>query len=316
MRKLTSTLIAAVAALVMASAAHAWEPSGPIKVMIGYKAGGGADTQGRLIFDEIAKRKGWQFNYVNVTGKGGANMARKLKGEPADGLTLGMAVTEAVTYGAIVSDKAGYKYTDFTYVISTAPSQMGIVAAKDKGWTSIDQLIAHAKAGNEVSVASMSPRLDDGLYVLAKKYGVKLNAVRVKGGKGSMNAIAAGDVDAGWGAGIQTKAVNAGTMVNILSAEDDRLVISPEIPTMKELGIPFSFGIKFLVLAPKGIPADAREGMASAIKEVLMDKDTKAYQFISKAFGEPPLVTGAELDTFMDANHQESVDLMKRVDAQ
>lgn len=316
MRRLTTLVVSLIATLGMITAAHAWDPSGPIKVMIGYKAGGGADTQGRLIFEEVAKRKGWQFNFVNVAGKGGANMLRQLKDEPADGLSLGMAVTEAATYNPIASKKVGYAYSDFTYLISTAPSQMAIVANADKGWKSIEDLVAHAKAGNQVSVATMSPRLADALYVIAKKYDVKLNSVPVKGGKGSMNAIAAGDVDAGFGAGIQGKMVRAGSMVNILSTEDERLVLSPDVPTMKELGIPFSFGIKFLVMAPNGFPDDARGAIAEAVKEVLLDKETKAYQFISKGFGEPPLETGAELDAYMEANHKESEELLRRVDAQ
>lgn len=306
--------LACIAALALVPAAQAeWKPSGPIKVMIGFKAGGGTDTQGRLIFEEIGKRKGWKTVITNVAGKGGANMMSKLKGEPADGLTIGMAVDSSVTYLPLVSKKLKYGVNDFTYIISTAPTQMGIVAKKDKGWKSIDDLIKHAKAGNKVSIASMSPRLTDGIYVLSQKYGIKLNAVAVKGGKGSMNAILAGDVDAGWGAGIQGKLVRAGTVVNLLSAENKRLVLSPNIPTMRELGMPFQFGVTFIMMAPKGMPADARKAIADAVYDVVNDKNTKAHQFISKNFGPPPLVTGDKLDAQMQANVDESKSLLKAV---
>lgn len=304
----------AIAAFSFAQPAQAeWKPSGPIKVMIGFKAAGGTDTQGRLIFEEIGKRKGWKTIITNIAGKGGGNMLSQLMSEPADGLTIGMAVDSSVTYLPLVSKKIKYSVDSFTYLITTAPTQMAIVARKDKGWKSIDDLIAYAKAGNKVSIASMSPRLDDGVYVLSNKYGVKLNKVSVKGGKGSMNAIIAGDVDAGWGAGIQGKLVRAGTVVNLISAENKRLVLSPDIPTMRELGMPFQFGVKFLTMAPKGLPADARKAIADAIYDVVNDKSTKAHQFISKNFGPPPLVTGAKLDAQMKANVDESKALLKAV---
>ena len=128
-----------------------------------------------------------------------------------------------------------------------------------------------------------------------------------------MNAIIAGDVDAGWGAGIQGKLVRAGTVVNLLSTETTRLELSPDIPTMKELGMPYSFGIQFLTMAPKGLPEDARSAIAAAIHEVVSDKSTKAYQFIRKGFGKPPLLMGDKLDTHMKANVEESTSLLKAV---
>ena len=58
----------------------------------------------------------------------------------------------------------------------------------------------------------------------------------VRGGKGVMNGLDAGDLDAGSGAGIQNKAVLAGDMVNLVSGLSIRLTVSPDAPTMAELG--------------------------------------------------------------------------------
>ena len=315
MKKFVTGALAALAATAFAAtAAHAeWAPSGPIKVMIGFKAGGGTDTQGRLIFEEVSKRKGWKFIITNVAGKGGANMLTKLKDEPADGLTIGMAVDATVTYLPLTSKKITYGVEDFDYILTTAPSQMGIVARTDKGWKTLQDVIDYAKAGNKVSVASMSARLDDALYVINKKYGVKMNKVSVKGGRGSMNAIIAGDVDIGFGAGIQGKMVRAGTVVNLVSAESTRLELSPDIPTMKELGMPFSFGVQFLTMAPKGFPPEAREAIAAAMHEVVSDQNTKAFEFIRNGFGVPPLLMGDKLDAHMQASLDESKALLKAV---
>lgn len=318
MKKLIASALAGVGAVVLAaSVAQAeWQPSGPIQVMIGFRAGGGTDTQGRLIFEEVGKRKGWKFIITNIAGKGAANMLAKLKDEPNDGLTIGMAVDAAVTYLPLTSKKVTYSIDDYDYLLTTAPSQMGIVARKDKGWNTLQDLVDYAKAGNKVSIASMSARLDDALYVINQKYGVRMNKVSVKGGRGSMNAIIAGDVDAGFGAGIQGKMVKAGTVVNLVSAEADRLELSPDIQTMKELGMPYSFGVQFLTMAPKGIPEEAKKAIADAMYEVVSDKSTKAYEFIRNGFGKPPLLRGAELDAHMKASYDESVALLEAVSAQ
>lgn len=291
----------------------AWEPKGPIKLIVAFRAGGGADTQARLIIKGLEANKGWQVIPTHITGKGGTNAARALVKAPADGQTLSMIVLTPLTYNPLISKKLGYTSDDFTYITTTAGSQMGLVAKVEKGWKTIEDLVAYAKGGKALAVASMSPRLDDGLYVLAKQYGITINSVSVKGGKGSMNAILAGDVDAGWGAGIQTKGVLAGNLVNLMSAEDKRLNVSPDAPTMRELGMPFSFGAKFLIAGPKGMPQEATETIAAAVQEVIADKNSEAHKFITKAFGGPLLISGVALQTLVKKDIVEHKDLLSRL---
>ena len=290
--------VATAGALALAAgpAAAAWKPSGPVNFMIAFAAGGGADTQARLIATELEKTKGWKIIPQNVTGKGGAVMARKLKTQPNDGLTIGIAVTETFGYNMLAVKKAGYSADDFTFVTTTAGSQMGIVAKTDRGWKTIEDVIAAAKGGATVKLGAMSAKLADIAYVIQQKYGVEFNTVVMRGGRKVLNAITAGDVDAGWVAGIQAKGVRAGDLVNLMSGEAARLKISPDAPTLGELGIPYVGGAKFLIVAPKGIPADARKGIADAVAAVLTDKSTKAAQFVQRAFGGPQLISGAALE--------------------
>ena len=288
--------MAGALALSAGSAAAAWKPSGPINLMIAFSAGGGADTQARLIATALEKTKGWKIIPQNVTGKGGAVMARKLKSQPNDGLTIGIAVTETFGYNMLAVKKAGYAADDFTYVTTTAGSQMGIVAKTSRGWKSIQDVIAAAKGGATIKLGAMSTRLADIAYTIEQKYGVKFNTVMFRGGRKVLNAITAGDVDVGWVAGIQAKGVRAGDLVNLMSGETARLKISPDVPTLGELGISYDAGAKFLIVAPKGIPADARKGIADAVAAVLTEKSTKAAQFVQRAFGGPQLISGAALE--------------------
>ena len=288
--------IAGALALGAGSAAAAWKPAGPINLMIAFTAGGGADTQARLIATELEKKRGWKIIPQNVTGKGGAVMARKLKSQPNDGLTFGIAVTQTFVYSPLAMKKPGYAVDDFTYVTTTAGTQLGIVAKASRGWKSIEDVIAAAKSGTTVKLGAMGPKLADIAYVMEQKFGVKFNTVMLRGGRAVLNAITAGDVDAGWVAGIQNKGVKTGDLVNLVSGETTRLAISPDIPTLQEIGIPYNAGVKFLIVAPKDIPADSRKGMADAIASVLTDKSTKAAKFVQRAFGGPSLISGAALE--------------------
>lgn len=312
-----SVLVAAAVGVLFTTApvnlvnAAEWKPSGPITVLIGFSAGGGTDTQARLIAAELEKRKGWKIIPQNMPGKAGGIMARKLKNMPADGLSIGMAVTESFGYAMLASKKAGYTAKDMTYIATTTGSQMGIVAKTGKGWKTLKDVISEAKKGKVFKFAGMSPKHADINYLIEQKYGVKFNTVILRGGKKVMNAITAGDVDLGYGAGIQAKAVKAGQMVNLASGLGKRLKISPDAPTLMEMGIPYDLGAKFIFVGPAGMPANVRKTLADAIGGVINDPSTKASKFVSARYGGPDVITGNKLDKFIQANIEDSKKLMK-----
>lgn len=313
MKKSTFAAAAILAASAITGPALAeWKPKGPIKLMVAFRAGGGVDTQARLIIEGISKKKGWKITPQYHTGKGGAVLARKLKDEPKDGLSIGILVTEAFGYNMMVAKKPGYSAKDFTFLTTTSGSQMGLVAKADRGWKTFKDVVAEAKkTGKTFKAGAMSQKLADGLYLLGKANGVKFNSVRFKGGKGVMNAVIAGDVDFGWGAGIQTKGVKSGALVNLLSGEKGKLNISPNAPLIKDLGVPYDFGAKFMFLAPAGISADARKAITDAIASVVNDKSTKANKFINRAFGGPVTISGEALEKLIEDGAKASLKLMK-----
>ena len=312
-----SGLVAAAVGVLFATApvnlvnAAEWKPSGPITVLIGFSAGGGTDTQARLIAAELEKQKGWKIIPQNMPGKAGGIMARKLKNMPADGLSIGMAVTESFGYAMLASKKAGYTAKDMTYIATTTGSEMGIVAKTGKGWKTLKDVISEAKKGKVFKFAGMSPKHADINYLIEQKYGVKFNTVILRGGKKVMNAITAGDVDLGYGAGIQAKAVRAVQMVNLAAGLGKRLKVSPYAPTLMEMGIPYDLGAKFIFVGPAGMPANVRKTLADAIGGVINDPSTKASKFVSARYGGPEVITGKKLDKFIQVNIEDSKKLMK-----
>lgn len=305
-----TAVFAGVFSLIATSVVAAdWSPPGPIKMMIGFRAGGGADTQARLIAEEIENRLGWKFIPEQVTGKGGINLAAALKDQPNDGSVIGMLVTESLAYNMQAAN-AGMSQADFTPITTTAGFQMGIVSPASKGWKDFKDVIAAAKGGEQIRFGVMSPKLADLAYLLGKANDVDFNIVSVKGGKAVMDGVNAGDLDLGFMAGIQGKGVAAGDLVNLASGLSTPLKQTPNAPTMADLGVDYNADGYFVFVGPAGMPAEARDALAEAIAAVVNDENTKAGAMIKGAFGGAQTIRGDELSALMKNDWDSAGQLM------
>ena len=315
MRKIVKALVAALGLSVSASVALAqdWAPPGPVKLLIAFGAGGGADTQARLIAAALEERFGWEFVPQQVTGKGGLNMLTALSKEPADGTAIGMAVTETLGYNLLVG-KTDLKPGDFTGLSTTAGFQLAIVGQTEDGWETMHDTIKAAKGGKEIRVGVMSPRIADLVYLMEKEHGVKFNTVPYKGGKLVLDAIVAGDVDVGFVAGPQAKGVAAGDLVELASAMNVPLNLTPDAPLLSDLGVDFHATGQFVFIAPGGLAPEGQKAFGDAIEAVVTDPDQKVSQIITRVFGGPMVVKGADLDARLQSDYAASIELLKAVE--
>lgn len=312
MKRILRAALAAVSFVAFSTGAFAadWNPPGPIKLMIAFAAGGGADTQARLIAEDLEAKTGWKFIPEQVTGKGGMNLAMAIKDQPNDGSVIGMVVTETLGYNMVAAN-AGVTPADFTAIATTAGFQMGVVSLSSKGWKSFADVVAAAKGGAELRFGTMSPKLADLAYLLGKTHGVEFNIVGVKGGKAVLNGVNAGDMDLGFMAGIQGKGVAAGDLVNLASAMSAPLKQTPDAPTMADLGVPYNADGHFLIIGPGGMPTEARDALAAAISEVVSTEGMKSNAMISKAFGGASVIAGDAAQALVEADFKAAGELMK-----
>ena len=268
--------VALAAAAVLAMPAHADWPEKPINMLVGFKAGGGADTLGRIVAKAITAKHGWKFVIKNKAGAGGSVMAKAMLKEKRDGYTIGMAVVDPFAVNPVVKKNVGYTADDFVYLGSIAKFQLGILAMKDRGWNTLDDAIRAAKEKGSISMGSMGVRLTMAARLVAKHYGVNMKIVPARGGRGVMNQLLGGHVDIGWGAGIQGRYVDAGKMVILASGIDEPLRQAPEKKTLIQLGMPLlDISGYFIMAAAKGVPAEAVAKMSAAIEEAVRSPDVK-----------------------------------------
>lgn len=274
-----------------------WEPNGPIEMIIAFRAGGGADTSGRLIAEGIQDATGWEIIPEQITGKGGVNALVALKDMPNDGSAIALVVTESLGYNAASAQDAGIEPSHYTGLTTTAGFQMGIVAKTEMGWNDIGDAINAAKAGDELRFGVMSPKLADLAFLLGDANGVEFNIIEVAGGKAVMDGVVAGDMDLGFMAGIQAGGVASGELVNLASALSVPLKQSPEAPTMADYGLEYNADGYFVFVAPAGLPDDARMALTEAIIDA--SNSGKAAEMISAAFGGTVNIMGEELDALL-----------------
>lgn len=309
----TCAMLASLAAAPFAASAQEWTPPGPITLMIGFAAGGGADTQARLVASGIEDKTGWTILPQQVTGNSGLNLAKELGTAPADGTVIGMVVTETLAYNAVIAGDPALQAENFTPLATTAAFQMGLVAVADGRFSTWDKVKAEADAGTAVRFGVATERQADFAYHFGLETGIPFNIVSVAGGAEIMNGIRAGDLDIGWVAGAQAKAVAAGELVNIATAIPTPLAESPDAPSIVDLGSKFYLDGYFMFLAPKGIPEEARAALAQAIADVASDPNTQAGELIQRSFGGAAVLTGAELDAFIAKGVEDSAQLLEAV---
>lgn len=312
MKKMLLAAAAAVSIAASAVSVHAqeWTPPGPIKLMIAFAAGGGADTQARLIAAHLEEKLGWEFIPEQVTGKGGVNLLMEMKDQPNDGTVIGMVVMESLGYNLYTAD-VGLSPEDFTLITTTAGAQMGIIASAATGWASFDEMIEAGKAGQDIRFGVMSQRLGELAYLLGKAQGVDFNIISVKGGRAVLNGVTAGDMDVGFMAGIQAPGVAAGDLRILASAMSKPLNQDPDAPLLSDLGVDFDGDAIFMFAGPDGMPQEARDAIASAIADAASDEATEVGALIKRAFGGSLILQGDELDEVALRNFNDSPVLIK-----
>jgi len=298
--------------LAVSPASAEWQPKGPINFWIGFGAGGGTDTQARSLAEELEAKRGWRIIPSNKAGGGGTVMAAALKDAPADGQTVGLAINTTFDFATLTNDSLSID--DFTYITTTAGSQTGVLARADSGWKSLEDVAAAAKSGTTIVWSNWGDQVQAGAEMVSRHFGFPVNHLRMKGGKATLNALVAQDANLAWGGGVQRGLVAAGEVVILASAEDRPLEQAPDQPTLKSLGIPYTFGFQFLLAGPKGMSTEARDAIAAAIAEVLNDPDSKTRAFIAKQYPPAPvLVAGDALEAQLRATLEANKTLLDAV---
>lgn len=260
--------LAATAMIAMASPSLAadWKPDGPLKIQIGFGAGGSTDTMGRVLANVMEKQTGWTIVVENKPGAGGVAMFTGVSQMPANGKTIGMGVSIPVLVQLVQrGDQLPFDLDSFDYLGTVAKAELSLVASKDAPFDDLEGMIAYAKEQSTMPVAIMAPPQKLMMNQTMKTTGAKFDLVTADGGAEVMKLILGGQVFAGFGSGEQLPYLESGDMKTIASANQSRVSYAPDAKTFIESGVDAYVDPVFFLAVAKGTDPAAVEAIAAAI---------------------------------------------------
>ncbi len=252
-------LLAAGAALMAASIAHAQEtyPNKPVRLVVGFGAGGPTDIPARFVADRLGEALGERVVVENKTGAGGMIATRDVLSRKPDGYSL-LLCTHFEAINVAVYKNPGFKLDDLAPVSLIAKYYYGFALANAIPANDFDSFVAYAKAHpGDVTYATVGSGSAQELIArqLEKLTGIKMTQVPFRGGPQVVQELIAGRVHFYVSPTLAIMPPYREKQLKIIATTSpSRLPASPEIPALAEKGMSFERFGWLGICAPAGTP--------------------------------------------------------------
>ena len=260
-RQFIGSTAAAAAALALPGATGAQElPQGPVRMVVGFAAGGSTDAMARLIGERLSQRIGRSVIIENNAGASGRLAAEQVKKAPADGSTvlvgnIGLVVLAPVTFKNLPFDPL----SDFEPVIRAADFQLAVATTKETGASDmagfVDWLKKNPDKGNFAVPLQASLSHLTGLRFV-EAVGAKVEMVVFRGMALAMQDLLAGRLSGAAASVADFSEQHRAGMLKVVAVSGTRRSPAlPDVPTFTEAGIKGFEGNGWNgYLLPKGTP--------------------------------------------------------------
>ena len=293
---LSRLFIAVALALPVAALAQSF-PSKPVKIIVGFPAGGPLDAHARLLVDGLAKQLGQPVIIDYKAGAGGSVGAEFVAKGDADGHTLLMANTGTMVINPAVYTKLPYQtLRDFAPIARTAQQPLALLVHPDVKANNVAELIALAKASpGKLNYGSAG---NGGISHLVPEMfkqasGTFIVHIPYRGSAPAFTDLMAGQVQL-MAESIPQAAqyVKAGKLRALAVTSRERNPALPEVPTMIEAGLAGFEVVGFYgVLAPAATPKVVVDKLSAAFKATLDSAEVRSRMV---AQGADPAFLGAD----------------------
>ncbi|MBB1595852.1 tripartite tricarboxylate transporter substrate binding protein [Achromobacter sp. UMC46] len=323
----TTTLSAALAGLALACAvapAHAQNsyPSQPIRIIVGYSAGGTTDILARALGEQLSKELKQPIIIENKAGAAGNIAAASVQQAAPDGYTLFMATVSSHGINPAVYRKSlGYDPVNgFTPVSMIASIPLVLVTNPKLPVNSVADLIelARAKPGdlNYSSSGNGSPVHVAGAMFASEAH-VKIQHVPYRGGALANSSVMSGETQFSFATlPAALPQVKAGSLRALAVTTRERSTELPDVPTVAETSSFKGYEINTwnALMAPKGTPDAVVAVLNQAVARALA---VPALQTRFKGEGATPGASSpAELGQFVNAELARWAAVIKEVNIQ
>ena len=294
----------ALAALVL-SAGNAFSqsfPSKPVRVVVPFAPGGGADVVARVLSPKMSEFLGQPVVVENRAGAGGNIGAEAVARAPADGYTVLVATAAQAVNHTLTKNLSWDLLKDFTPVAGMVQNQTLLAVHPSVQASNVKELIALAKR-QRLTYASFGngSTAHMGAELFKMMTGVDMVHVPYKGAAPAVNDLIGGQVNVIFCdiAAILTQ-VKAGKAKALAVGSTSRFSGLPEVPPVAAAGVPgYEMGGVLALVAPAGTPRAAVDAINAATRKTIDLPEIK--QRLESLAGIPIAGTPEELGAFLKA---------------
>jgi tripartite-type tricarboxylate transporter receptor subunit TctC len=255
-------------------------PSKPIKIVVGFAAGGAPDIIARIIGKKLSDSVGQPVVIENKAGASGNIAAQTVVASEPDGYTLLMATVSVAISPSYQPNLAFSPARDFTPVGMVASVPLILIAKPELGVNNLQELIALAKAKpGQLNYASVGPGSPQHLSGELFQYlgSVKMAHIPYKGGGPATQSVLAGETDLFF-AGMPPAMpfVRSGKVKALAVTSAKRSSAAPEVPTVQQAGMQgFEADNWHALYAARGTPTPIVDKLNFELQRILSAPDVK-----------------------------------------
>lgn len=274
-KKVLVGLCVGASALGTATAQTGDRVSGPVKLLVGFAAGGTGDLIARSVADKLSGSLGVPVIVENKPGAGGRIAAEVLKNAPADGNTVLITPLAPIVIAPLTFRKLNYNpETDFVPVAQLVTFPLTIATGASSPYKTLSEFVTWLKA-NPTKAAFGTSAAGSQLHFLglmfAQAVKVDMTHVPYQGSAPLATDLIGGQIPAGIDQ-FSIELYKAGKIRLLASSGATRSPLMPDVPTFKEQGFPGVegeawFGAYMHAKTPAPIVQRLSEALASAVQQ-------------------------------------------------
>ena len=310
-RRAFSSTLGAAALLGLASLAVAQDfpaRGKPIRIVVGFTAGGGTDGQARIVAQKLGEVLGTSVIVDNKPGASTMLAANEVSRALPDGYTLLYAPSSTMAQNPHTFNQVPYDpFKDFTAISMGGRGPLVLSLSTSVPVNSVKELVAYVKAHpGKVSYASFGAGTSSHIYgeAFVKKTGIDAVHIPYKGGSAAVTDLLGGRLDFMAINPLEVAGhVGSGALraLAVLNHNGSRLL--PGVPTARSLGVNVQATVWWGLVAPAGTPPAVVQALNQALNKSLAQPAVQ--QKLADIGASPMGGTPAEFGAFIQAESAE-----------
>jgi tripartite-type tricarboxylate transporter receptor subunit TctC len=264
-------------------------PTRPIRLVVGFGAGGPTDIPARFIADKLGPLLGQQVLVENKPGAGGMLATRDVLGQPKDGYNL-LLCTHFESINTVLYKNPQFTLDDLAPISLVTKYYYALALSNTIPAETFEQFVAYAKS-RPGEVGYITIGIGSAQEIMARQLerlsGISMNRIPYRGGPQVMQDLVAGNVHLYVAPTLAVMPQYQSKQLKILAVSSpERLKIAAEIPTVREKGLDFVRFGWLGICAVRGTPQSVIDLLNRHIVSIVA---TPEYQTLIENSGSVPL---------------------------